>query len=393
VNASQERSQPVRVMALRSVDGPGGGAEAILLRTAAQIDPQKVWLSLCCIRRTDDAAYDLDRRAAALGIDYHEVQQRSILDRSVLPALREVLAGCQPQIVDAHDYKAAFFAFRLARRHGVIPMATLHGWSGHSWRERLIYYPGERLLAARFPLAVAVSGPMRDAMLRWGGRPERLVVLRNGIAPERFRRTTGTSATVRAGLEIAADDELVGAVGRLDAGKRFDVLLEAVARLAPSRPKLRLIVVGEGRQKEPLRRQMQRLAIADRCRLLGYRSDLVELYQALDVFVQSSDHEGSPTVIVEAMAMETPVVATMVGGTADLIEHNVHGLLIPRRDPAAMAVAIAATLDDRQATARRVAAARARTENELSFDCRTRNLEQLYVQLAAADTRTSRNQH
>ena len=113
------------------------------------------------------------------------------------------------------------------------------------------------------------------------------------------------------------------------------------------------MIVGEGTLRADLLLRAERLGIGRRCVLLGHRSDMVDLYQAFDLFVQSSDHEGSPTVVVEAMAMETPVVATAVGGTKELIEHGVHGLLVPRRDPEAMEAAIEATLDDLPSTARR----------------------------------------
>jgi len=374
---------PVRVLTLRSVDGAGGGAEAIVLRTAGGLDPQQVRMTVCCIRSVGDTAYDFDRRAAALGLDYCEVLQPSILARGVLGTLRRIVAARHIDVIDAQDYKAAWFAFHLARQTGVIPMATLHGWSGHHWRERFVYYPAERLLTATFPLAVAVSDEIRASLVRWGCRPERVRVLGNGIDPQQFRRTTATTAKMRAALGFAPSDVVIGGVGRLEREKRFDVLLEAVARLLPQRPELHLIVVGEGTRRNALQRQITRLGLADRCRLLGHRSDMCDVYQALDVFVQSSDHEGSPTVVVEAMASSVPVVATDVGGTRSLVVHGVHGLLVPRRAPAALAQAIAATLDDRAATAQRVAAARARAETELSFDVRTRTLERWYQGLAA----------
>jgi hypothetical protein len=106
---------PARVLVLRSVDGLGGGAEAIILRTAANVDPNRVRMTVCCIHRHDDAMYDFDRRAADLGIDYLGVTQRSVLARGVFAAIREIAAGREVQIVDAQDYKAAFFASLLCR--------------------------------------------------------------------------------------------------------------------------------------------------------------------------------------------------------------------------------------------------------------------------------------
>jgi glycosyltransferase involved in cell wall biosynthesis len=369
------------VLVLRSVDGLGGGAEAIILRTAARLDPQRVRMTVCCIHRHGDAAYDFDRRAAELGIDYCGVAQHSILAGGVLAAIREIAAQRRAQIVDAQDYKAAFFASRLAGSGGIIPAATLHGWSGRHWRERLVYYPAERILVRRFPLAIAVSGQIRNTLVRWRCQPECVQVLPNGIDPVEFRRNADARRRIRTSLGIAAGDVVLGAVGRIEQEKRFDVLLEAMASLLPRRPELRLAIVGEGSLKPRLHDQMRRLGIADRCRLVGHRQDVVDLYQAFDVFVQSSDREGSPTVVVEAMAMEVPLVATEVGGTRELVQHEMHGLLVPRRDPLALADAVEQTLQTPDLTARRVAAARARVVNDLSFDARTRRLERMYLDL------------
>ena len=229
-----------------------------------------------------------------------------------------------------------------------------------------------------------MSGEIRNVLVRWGVKPDRVRVLLNGIDPDAFRRTPGETRRIRNALGIGPGEVVVGAVGRLEPEKRFDVLLEAVARLLPRHPELRLMIVGEGTLRADLLLRAERLGIGRRCVLLGHRSDMVDLYQAFDLFVQSSDHEGSPTVVVEAMAMETPVVATAVGGTKELIEHGVHGLLVPRRDPEAMEAAIEATLDDLPSTARRVAAARRRAESDLSFDSRTRALEDIYRRVAAS---------
>ncbi len=300
----------------------------------------------------------------------------------MLPAIRRIVADRQITIVDAHDYKAAFFAARFARLEAILPVATLHGWSGHSARERLLYYPAEKWIVRSFPLVIAVSQEIADTARRWGANPERVKVLLNGVDPLEFRRRAGAAARARRLLAADPNEVLIGAVGRLEPEKRFDLLLETMAVLLRGRPELRLILVGEGSLGGKLQNHARRLGIGDRCRWLAHRRDLVDLYPAMDVLAQSSDHEGTPTVLVEAMAMEVPIVATAVGGTGELLEHGIHGLLVPRRNPAALAAAIEQTLSDRDATSRRVAAARKRVESELSLEARTRKLEQLYGKLA-----------
>ena len=124
-----------------------------------------------------------------------------------------------------------------------------------------------------------------------------------------------------------------------------------------------------------------RLGLKNSCNLLGHRTDIVDLHHAFDLFVQSSDYEGTPNAVLEAMAMETPIVATDVGGTPELIHHGIHGLLTPPGDPAALARAIEQALDAPDVTAERCAAARKRVEVELSFDRRMKTVETIYEQL------------
>jgi glycosyltransferase involved in cell wall biosynthesis len=375
--------EPIRILDLIGVDGPGGGADAIVLRTAAQAHAYRFRTTVCCLHSNKDAAYDLDCRAAALGIDFCDIAERSRLDRRVLPTLREIVRDRGITIVHAHGYKAAFYARRLARLAAVIPMSTSHGWTGHHWRERFAYYPLDKMVIRTFPLAIAVSSQIRNELIRWGCHPERVHVVLNGIDPTEFRRHPDVTEQVRNSFGAHPGDIVLGAVGRLEPQKRFDLLLEAVARLLPSRPSLRLFVAGDGSLRQSLDLQIQRLGLASCCRFLGHCNDIKRLYQGFDVLVQSSDYEGTPTVVVEAMSLEVPVVATDAGGTHELIDDGVHGLIVPLRDPAALARAIERTLDDREATTKRVAAARRRIEDYLSFDVRMQKLEQIYCELAS----------
>ncbi len=387
-------SDAIRVLAVCSVDGSGGGAEKIILRTAAKANPDRLRLTVCVLRHAADDAYDLDVRAAELGIDYCEVVSRSKFDRSVLPRLQQISRSRNAEIVHAHGYKSAFFASRLARSEGITPLSTSHGWTGHHWRERFLYYPADRLIVRKFPLAIAVSNQIRDTLIRWGCKPERVRVVLNGIDPKKYYRSQDTVKRIRDSLGVRRKEIAIGAVGRLEPQKRFDILLDAMKLLMPHRPELRLFIAGEGSLKHELLGQIRRLGLSDRCSLLGHRSDVAELYQGFDVLVQSSDYEGTPTVVVEAMSLQIPVVATDAGGTAELMEHGVHGLIVPMRSPVALASAIKRTLDDRGATAQRVAAGRRRVENELSFDTRMAKLERIYREIVdsqdSSDDRTVR---
>jgi glycosyltransferase involved in cell wall biosynthesis len=187
-------------------------------------------------------------------------------------------------------------------------------------------------------------------------------------------------------LSIQPEEVVIGAVGRLEPQKRFDLLLRTFGNLMTTHPRLRLLIAGEGSERPKLEDLAARLALGASCRFLGNRSDIVDIHHAFDVFVQSSDYEGTPNAVLEAMAMETPVVATAVGGTGELIRDGVDGLLVPRRDVTALARAIEQTLANPEMTALRRRAARRRVEDEFSFAARMEAVERIYEDLVAGDS-------
>ena len=374
---------PIRVLELRSVRGTGGGPDKTILAAAAHADPARFHVTVCYLRDRRDDVFALDRMAARLGVDYVEVHERHSFDPRVWPQLRRLVRTRGIDIIHSHEYKTDLLALLVARAERIIPLSTVHGWSGWSLRERAVYYPIDRRLLRHFAHVIAVSHPLCDALRRAGVPSERLSLVVNGIDPHMYRRHPGSVARARAALGLPMSTPIVGAVGRLEQEKRFDVLLDAVAMLRRDRD-VRLIIGGEGSLRASLHRHAALRGVSDACTFAGHLRDVSTIFHAVDVLVQSSDNEESPNAILEAMASETPIVATDVGGTRDLAADAIHGLLVPRRDPARLASAIAATLDDAPATRGRVAAARRRVEDELSFDTRMRRVEAIYESLAGA---------
>lgn len=175
-------------------------------------------------------------------------------------------------------------------------------------------------------------------------RPARVEVVHNGIPVEEIRGVIGSR-----------DRSLVLAVGRLVEKKGFDVLLDALATPAASR--LRCVIVGDGDEREPLAEQIARLGLAGRAALAGPlpSEEVLALMRRAGVLAVpcvtggDGNRDALPTVVLEAMACGLPVVATPVGGIAEMVSDGVEGRLIPERDPAALASALAATVADGRA--------------------------------------------
>jgi glycosyltransferase involved in cell wall biosynthesis len=372
-------SAPIRVLELRSVAGTGGGPDKTILASARRNNPD-VLLTVCYLCNAGDDTFKIGEQARAMGLDYVEIRERGMVDPAAWRALRALVRDRHIDIVHGHEYKTDLLAYLLARAERVIPFATAHGWTGHSTRERRVYYPVDKRLLVRFPRVAAVSGEIKRALVSVGADPRRIDVILNSIDPVRFVRDPNQRAPARTTYGLAPGDIVIGAVGRLEPQKRFDLLIEAFAKLATSRPALRLLIAGEGSLRGALHAQIEARGLGSRCRLTG-QSDVIPFHHAIDLFVQSSEYEGTPNVVLEAMALETPFVATDVGGTGELFQDGVHGLLIQPRDQAALVGAVERILSDPAAARQRALAARRVVETDLSFDRRMEKIDRVYAEL------------
>jgi len=375
-------TQPVRVLELRSVRGTGGGPEKTILAGAAMADPQRTQVIVCYLRDARDAVFKIDARAAEAQVEYLEVVERHSFDLGIWPQLKQLVVARQIQIVHAHDYKTDLLALLLSRSLGIAALATVHGWTGHSARERFCYYPADKRVLARFPRLIAVSSEIARELVRNGAKPARITTVLNAIDPNRFRRDPARVAGARAAFGLAADDVVIGAVGRLERQKRFDLLLDAFAALHANDPRRRLLIVGDGSLRAPLEQQRDALGLGDRVIFTGHVTDVVPVHHALDLFVQSSDYEGTPNAVLEAMAMQTPLVATAAGGTGELAHDGVHGRIIPTGDVGALISSMTAALVAPEEMRRMADCARRRVEGELSFEARCRRIETIYQEVA-----------
>jgi len=382
-------TEPIRILELRSVRGSGGGPEKTILNGARLAELGKFKITVCYIRDARDGSFAMDVRAAQIGIDYVEISERHSFDPSMFPKLRALVRQRRFHIVHAHEYKTDLLTLLLAKTEGIVPLATAHGWTGRLTRRERVYYAADKRLLARYPRVIAVSSAIREELVRCGCPPERISVVLNGIDHTVFMRDAAKRDAIRRELGLTPDDFVIGSVGRLETVKRYDLLMEAFGLLVQRHPRLHLLIAGEGGRLDELMALHERLRLGHACRFLGQRSDIMLVHQAFDMFVQSSADEGTANALLEAMALETPIVATDVGGTAELVADDVHGLLVPPVDLAALTAAIERVLQDPAAAAARAHAARVRVENELSFENRRARVEAIYEELAPGRTARS----
>jgi glycosyltransferase involved in cell wall biosynthesis len=192
---------------------------------------------------------------------------------------------------------------------------------------------------------VTLTDRMRDEIVSSGALdPDDVVAVPYGIRVEDFDLPESAGFAVRDELDVPRDAPVVLAIGRLHLQKRFDILFEAFARVRQRVPRARLLLAGNGRLRPELEAHLDRLSLRDSAKIIGFRSDVARMLCACDCMAMSSDFEGLPMVVLEAMASSRPVVATSVGSIDAQVVPGVTGHLVQKGDVAGLADALVRVL-------------------------------------------------
>jgi len=271
-------------------------------------------------------------------------------DLRALVELRALLTRLQPDIVHTHNPKPGIYG-RIAARAARVPaiVNTQHGlyaMATDRWQKRAAVYGLERLAAACSHAELVQNADDLEQLARLGIPRRRLHLLGNGVDLDRFdasRVPASRVAEIRKELGAGPTTVVCGVVGRMVWEKGFREISAAAALLRSQEPRARFVVIGPADPEKADGVPARELAEAEAsgvC-LLGHRDDVVELYAAMDVFVLASHREGMSRSGMEAAAMGLPIVATDVRGCREIVDDAQSGLLVPVRDPQALAAAVA----------------------------------------------------
>jgi glycosyltransferase involved in cell wall biosynthesis len=355
---------------LLAVTGLGMGGAERMVRDLADALPAEVCIAYL------KGPLDVRPRRAGVHLACLGVESARDLPPACLK-LRRLLRDFHPDIVHGHMFHAALLT-RLLRRAapGARIISTMHtGQDGGPLRALAL-----RLTDALADISTNVSHEAVDAFVASGAVPAgRMIAIHNGIDLQRYQREPDARMQVRDEFGIAEPTRLLFAAGRLDWSKDYPTLLQALALLRDS-VDYRLLIAGDGPHRDDLTQLARTLGLEERVQFLGVRRDIPRLMSAADVFVLSSVGEAFGLVVAEAMACECVVVATDAGGVREVL--GPAGMLVPTRDPAALAQALRAgfALDPGQA-ATMGAAARQRVVKYFSFEREIDAWMRLYEQL------------
>lgn len=277
--------------------------------------------------------------------------------------LQRLLAAGGYDVVHSHSPVVAAAARIAPGGRGAAMVHTEHNvWSRFRAPTRVANAATLGRVAHLFAVSDGVAASVhRPAWAPWRRLPPP-EVLYHGIDETEVCSGSEARTAGRAELGLPDDMAVVGTVGNLVPKKDHRTLLDAFASVAEARERAHLVIVGGGPLETELREQARRLGVEARVTFTGQRPGVAGLLPAFDVFVLSSRHEGLPLALLEAMASQVPVVATVVGGIPEVVTDGDDGLLVPPGDVAALGTAMARILDSHDAAARMAVAGRETAE-------------------------------
>lgn len=382
------KSGRIVVAHLRTSSGSGGGPEKTIFNTASRIDRDRFDYLAVYLHKHGEDLSGIKALAARHGAELVTLPGRGVADAGQLAALIRLVRDRGVAILHGHEPKSDLLirllgvGFPRIRR-----VTTLHGFVVRPGSRKSAFYVGlDKRLLPSFQAVIAVSGPL--AQLAKDAGAKNVQLLHNAVDADFWSERAAVKAPVPDMLtELWPDDGAeaftVGYIGRLSPEKGILDFLRVARRLCDASPVLRFAVAGHGPQAGEAKALAARLDLDEQVRFLGQITPEAArtLHTRLSCLLSPSHTEGLPNHLLEAMAMGTPVVATDVGGVAELVADGATGLLRPAGDVDGMARAVLALSRDPARSAALADAARTRVAADFSFARRTARLMALYETL------------
>jgi glycosyltransferase involved in cell wall biosynthesis len=315
-----------------------GGPEKQILHHAQDMQDTEYRLSIGSFHDLKDRPEVL---VAAEQLNIPTVCLPGGLRLDLVPRLSRMLAERKGSLLCTHGFKANVVGYLAARRTGTSHVAFVRGFTAENRRVRF-YEMLERQALKRADRVACVSESQAQQIARIRGHRRAPIVVKNAMLPP-YARMQDRPPISRNVLSIPKSAFIFGSVGRLSTEKGHRFMLSAFHKLcaeAPVGSQLYLILVGDGKEEQPLKLQATQLGIREQVHFAGFQGNSTEWMQLMDCLVQPSLTEGTPNTVLEALCLNLPVIACAVGGVPDLIVDGKNGLLVPAADVDKMAAAM-----------------------------------------------------
>ena len=319
------------------------------------------------------------------GIDTQVIDESRYGFFQIRSRIVERLLDREIDIIHSHRYKENVLAALVKKKCGVRALVqTVHGTIEHftGWKKlkaRLYTALNNYYTKKYFDRILPVSYDIERELASRYGR-EQLVTIHNAVDMDKITPNR-TAEEVRNEFGLGSNNLAIGTAGRMVPVKGYDLLLDAAGIIVEQKPSVRFLVAGDGPERAALEKKCQDMHLEDKVQFIGFRDDITDIINCLDLFVMSSHHEGIPMILLEAMALQKPVVCTSVGGIKEVVQDGISGLLVEPGDAHQLAKACLNVLNNPELNIKFGTAARKRISDEFSTDTQKERLMSVYRDL------------
>jgi len=358
----------------RNVGGPGRG----IFQFLEHVQEDDIDFVLCCFQYARSEETEFMQEARRRGVKLRLLREHFRFDPSCLWQAMKILREENCSLLESHGYKSHILAFLLSRLKVLPWVSTSHGWTAEDWKVRFYHFI-ENFFLRFADHAIAVSPAFEQKLKRLRGEKPTECVFNAVSASEIKGESKGQE--IREDCGCTEKTLLLGCFGRLSSEKGQAVLLKGFAEVRDEHPDSRLVFVGDGPDRQKLEQMSEKLGLRDRVFFQGYRQNMRDYFDAIDLLVLPSLSEGLPYVVLEAMSLEVPVISTRVGALDLLIKDSENGWLVPAGDDAALAKKIIQVAGDRDLLQSVGTKGKERLYPEFSPDRRAQKLLAIYQSL------------
>ena len=266
-------------------------------------------------------------------VNYYTFNSKRKFDLQFIKELIKYIKKYDINIIHSHGYKPSIIGFLISKITSAKLVVTCHLWYNKGSLKLQFYHYLEKICMLKASEVIAVSKPIKDEIEQKIKRNVKLIYNGININYYNFYDQEETNDYFKS-IGITNSDFIIGSVGRLNKQKRFDIIINLAQKLKISNnnSNIKFIIIGDGKLRDELSYKIKELSLENTVFLLGYREDTINFIKKFDIFLITSEIEGLPMVLLEAMAKAKAIVTTPVGSIPDFIHHNKNGLIFDLED-------------------------------------------------------------
>ncbi|MES9850484.1 MAG: glycosyltransferase family 4 protein [Candidatus Thiodiazotropha sp. L084R] len=367
-------NQPIQILDIRDSpwhDGPG----RTIIEVASGLKAQGIDIRITSFVSDNSTDSDYLEKAREKGLECIEIKETKTFDSAIVDQIVALHQTFPFTIIHSHDLRSNVYGLLAARKLRLPIIATMHGWVANSIKRKAIMVLGNLMLSYLFDAVITVSNSAKQRLDSYLPTA-RLMTIHNTLATQDYKHIDG--GTFRRSLNIPKETPLLAKIGRLSPEKRQDQLILASKQLVEDGYDFKVLFIGVGPEESRLRLLSEQLGIADFFIFTGFIEDMLPVYSEIDLVVQTSSTEGLPNVILEAMLMRVPVIATDVGGTSEIVNSSEVGRLIPPENESVLVSALKSFLDAPEVYRNKLDKAEQRIRDSFDSDKRLEKMAALY---------------